>query len=490
MGVIISPVNTTGLNPYAFPPGSNVYFEGPSIFATPNLTSAQMPPGVFATLPIASQCTVINGASAGATLATIVARYTANVHPYSTAVTGKSGFLCLLVGDNDYALMASGGVAAYITSLDAYIATAKADLWTVIVFTLYSESYLSRLQYDYLRLPYNDLLKQDTNIDRLVDLTLRFQNPGDTTLLQDGAHPTVEGARELANIASEHILSGIPTSYGKCVLESATWPSTIMAATSDRQVIQIRNALAAGLSCFDVVDHLGVKQGTIGWGNSGNSFFPSVILYYSVGQAHKFYVNSTTEAFAVAAAAVTATQPFIPNGGIDFQGNGSKNAVFLYHSGNDGIGAGVDSAYGYQIFTANQTGSRITFGIRTTSTNVATFSEWARFIAGRLLIGTTTDDTVNSIQAAGDIATVTAGKTFKIKSGSNAKAGTFTLVAGAATVANTSVTANSVIVVTLKTNGGTRVGNPDIVPTASTGFVATGAGTDTSTYNYVILEVN
>ena len=35
-----------------------------------------------------------------------------------------------------------------------------------------------------------------------------------------------------------------------------------------------------------------------------------------------------------------------------------------------------------------------------------------------------------------------------------------------------------------------RAGDPDIVPTASTGFTAAGAATDNSTYNYVILEVN
>ncbi|CAN5327447.1 hypothetical protein BH09VER1_BH09VER1_49010 [soil metagenome] len=81
------------------------------------------------------------------------------------------------------------------------------------------------------------------------------------------------------------------------------------------------------------------------------------------------------------------------------------------------------------------------------------------------------------------------GKTLSIKSGTNAKAGTFTLAAGAATVANTSVTANSVIICTLKSLGGSRAGNPDVVPTASTGFVATGGASDTSTYNYVILEV-
>lgn len=74
--------------------------------------------------------------------------------------------------------------------------------------------------------------------------------------------------------------------------------------------------------------------------------------------------------------------------------------------------------------------------------------------------------------------------------GANTSSGTFTLVAGTKNVGNTSITANSVVLVTLKTVGGVRAGNPDIVCTAGVGFVATGAGTDTSTYNYVIIEKN
>lgn len=94
------------------------------------------------------------------------------------------------------------------------------------------------------------------------------------------------------------------------------------------------------------------------------------------------------------------------------------------------------------------------------------------------------------IDSADNITTTVAGKTLFVKSGTNAKAGTFTLIAGVATVTNTSITANSVIAVTLKTLGGTRTGNPDIVPTATTGFVATGGVADTSTYNFIIMEVN
>jgi hypothetical protein len=85
----------------------------------------------------------------------------------------------------------------------------------------------------------------------------------------------------------------------------------------------------------------------------------------------------------------------------------------------------------------------------------------------------------------------TVGKTVLIKSGSNAKAGTFTLSSGAATVTNTSITANSVVCCTVKTSSGTLgTGTPEIVITAGTGFTATGVATDNSTYNFVVLEVN
>jgi hypothetical protein len=56
------------------------------------------------------------------------------------------------------------------------------------------------------------------------------------------------------------------------------------------------------------------------------------------------------------------------------------------------------------------------------------------------------------------------------------------------TVANTNITANSVIVVTLKTVGGT-VGAAPVVDTitAGTGFTIKGTASDTSVYNYRVL---
>lgn len=90
------------------------------------------------------------------------------------------------------------------------------------------------------------------------------------------------------------------------------------------------------------------------------------------------------------------------------------------------------------------------------------------------------------------ITTTVIGGTLAVKSGSNAKAGTFTLIAGAATIANTSITANSVISPTLKTVGGTIASAIYVATiTPATGFtVAGGGGSNTSTYNYIVTEVN
>jgi hypothetical protein len=67
--------------------------------------------------------------------------------------------------------------------------------------------------------------------------------------------------------------------------------------------------------------------------------------------------------------------------------------------------------------------------------------------------------------------------------------GTFTCNgATPVTVANTNLTANSIILVSLKTVGGTvgAIPVPQTV-TAGTGFTIAGTASDTSIYNYIIL---
>ena len=90
---------------------------------------------------------------------------------------------------------------------------------------------------------------------------------------------------------------------------------------------------------------------------------------------------------------------------------------------------------------------------------------------------------------SGNVIVSTAGKGLQIKSGSNAKIGTTSaMTAGSVVVSNTSVTANSVILHARKTTGGTP-GNVSYTISAGTSFTLTStSGTETSTFDYMIVE--
>jgi len=81
------------------------------------------------------------------------------------------------------------------------------------------------------------------------------------------------------------------------------------------------------------------------------------------------------------------------------------------------------------------------------------------------------------------------GAGLRVKEGSNAKQGVATLVAGTVTVANTSVTANSRILLTTNTVGGTAGFLVVSARVASTSFtILSSNAADTSTVAYQIFE--
>lgn len=91
-----------------------------------------------------------------------------------------------------------------------------------------------------------------------------------------------------------------------------------------------------------------------------------------------------------------------------------------------------------------------------------------------------------------DLDVVTAGRGLKVAEGSNAKQGTATLVAGTVTVANTSVTGTSRILLTAQSLGTVTAPKALAVTarTAGTSFTITSAdNTDTSVVAYEIFEV-
>lgn len=109
------------------------------------------------------------------------------------------------------------------------------------------------------------------------------------------------------------------------------------------------------------------------------------------------------------------------------------------------------------------------------------------------VIGGTTPAAVSGTTGtfSGNLSVTTATSTLVLKQGANGKTGTFTLNgATPVSVSNTSVTANSVVILTLKTVSGTVSPSAPNVQTItpSTGFTVAGTAGDTSVYNYHIIE--
>lgn len=94
------------------------------------------------------------------------------------------------------------------------------------------------------------------------------------------------------------------------------------------------------------------------------------------------------------------------------------------------------------------------------------------------------------VDAAGDLIFNAVGNGLEIKTGSNARAGTATLVGGTVTVGNTSVTANTLIFYSVQTPGGTQ-GFLSATSVASTSFtIASTSSLDTSTVAWMLVEGN
>ena len=113
----------------------------------------------------------------------------------------------------------------------------------------------------------------------------------------------------------------------------------------------------------------------------------------------------------------------------------------------------------------------------------------ANSIANNWLTVDRTGTTVDSVTFTGQVISASSGKGLSVKEGANCKQGTATLVAGAVTVANTSVTANSRIFLTSQVDGGTPGFLRVSARVVGTSFTITSSNAaDTSTVAYEIFE--
>lgn len=194
----------------------------------------------------------------------------------------------------------------------------------------------------------------------------------------------------------------------------------------------------------------------------------------------------------------------------DFAGTGAAQAnwVTAFPSVFSHAEAGNYEFFGNVNFSFSGAGrvqlapSTTTNSVLSTNTNgTDAFDRFRLTGDGKIAIGpgtSTRDTSVERITTAqfgsndSDIVANLAGKTFKVKSGTNAKAGTVTANGTTAvTVSTTAITANSVVVFGLKTQAGTAATTAPFMSavTPGTSFQIKSSAGDTSVYNWVILDL-
>jgi hypothetical protein len=134
----------------------------------------------------------------------------------------------------------------------------------------------------------------------------------------------------------------------------------------------------------------------------------------------------------------------------------------------------------------------LTMGVDSTApSSAAAFINSASASGLRLMTNSTARLTLTDSAAtfAGAVSLSTAGTTVSIKSGTNAAAGTVTLVGGNGTITSTAIDANTVIVMSIKTKSGSFDHAPSVVVAAGSATID-GHNSDASTYNWVALKVN
>jgi hypothetical protein len=225
--------------------------------------------------------------------------------------------------------------------------------------------------------------------------------------------------------------------------------------------------------------------------------------YYQYVYGSRHYVNSTAYLDGGTAGQTTLTGNLL--------GDGSNNSTIQGY---------IIAAYGgdskYHLTNTNDSSTDHGFWVCTYNANMVGYSLSSgedynnvlyignRFVSGHTVIGTAHQQTVNSVTdltqilddglgnmtVKGSLTLGTAGSKINVTTGSNASAGTGTLVGGTATVATTAVTASSLIFVQDTSTSTTNVGVLTVsAKTAGTSFVVTSTlALDTSTFNWFIIN--
>lgn len=173
----------------------------------------------------------------------------------------------------------------------------------------------------------------------------------------------------------------------------------------------------------------------------------------------------------------------VPNGQAVTIGTGGLTSA---QSGTTGTSLGQNTAS-----TIAASGSAGVIGFVPSASNVsaALDTAFSRSGAGIVALGTGAFGSVAGTLSLTNLTYAVAGKE-TIGSGTNQRAGNAVLVGGTVTVSNTTVTANTLVLLTRKTSGGTIGTAITYTLSAGTSFtINSDSVIDTSTFSYLLIEV-
>lgn len=154
-----------------------------------------------------------NFGTGGATIQTTMpGRYVASVKPHRPTPNGGDGgpksYLFLMAGIND--LQASRTAAQIVSDITTYVATAKADGFTVIVGTLPPNSFASPVYpYETARQDVNGSIRSNTiGADVIYDTEEVLANPFSLGVFPDGVHVSTVGNRLWAEYLNQGLRAG------------------------------------------------------------------------------------------------------------------------------------------------------------------------------------------------------------------------------------------------------------------------------------------
>jgi lysophospholipase L1-like esterase len=364
----------------------------------------------------------------------VIADYTTHVHPLSPAVTGKPGYLFVMMGTNDL-LQEIGPVATTEANLLAYWRTALADGWNVTAMTILPSTW-SGDQWDQWIQINSFIRAQGAVWNHLIDWSEILPNNYDPTFFaSDAIHPLNAGYSLMAQLVNTEVTTQESVQPAVQLFPISTAAGNyFLPVGSGALCTTCSNDAAVGFQAmrFATTDYNDAAFGQGALLNASGSHDNTAMGHYTSVNVSTGYNNSSLGSFAC-------------------------NAVTT-GNGNVCLGANADLS--------------------------ATAS-------GRAQIGGGTNGTDNTLQFQGfNFLDNNGNATFNTVKVVAARKGTFVCTAGGTiTIANSNELVTSDVVISLNTAAGTISTVPAMkTVTSGTGFTVLCGAADTSTYNYDILN--